>query len=194
MGILVEFINLVHRYPAWLRGLAVVWIVLTAVIVGALVVMRPSSPDTPQGPETRSEKYPPPASRATQEVQTSPPVVPRTEISAHDYFTRLGSLEERFLQRQEFVNSLAGREVTWEGYVDRVTNSEGEVLLGLTQTRDNQKPYFYVYFPTRFQTQVYSLHKGDLVRVTGVLDTRIPSAPNINKASELKIVNPGSSG
>ena len=97
-----------------------------------------------------------------------------------EYFSNYERLSERFLEQEEYIHSLDGTHVEWEGYVSNVSGSEGEVVrLTIGDTRNEVSPNnVIVTFPASFKTKLFSLQKGDHVRFLGTLDlSRRPDCP-----------------
>lgn len=175
-----RLIELLQNYPGWFKLCVAAWIVLGALLVVGLITLRPAKSDMVGGlkespPVTTGPAAPRPTSRGPH------------EISLEEYFTRLDQLRDRFLQRQEFIDSLSGREVSWQGYVDRVSEKAGSLSLYITAAQGLPAGVF-VWLPARFRTQVFSLQPGDLVRVNGTLTLRTPNAPDLD-GRELTVVS-----
>ena len=173
-----KLIELIQNYPTWFKLCVAAWIIFGALLVVGLITLRPTKLGM-----VSSVKAPP--------VATEPPEPSRTsggpnEISLEEYFTRLDELSDRFLQRQEFINSMSGREVSWQGYVNRASE-RGSLLSLHIITAPGSHRGVLVWLPEKFRTQLFSLRLGDLVRVHGTLELNTPSIPDL-RGRELTVV------
>ncbi len=173
-----KLIDLLQNYPLWFKVCVAGWIVLGALLLVGLITMRPEKVDTAGGVKPPLATTAPSAPRPTNQAPH--------EISLEEYFTRLDHLRDRFLQRQEFITSLVGREVSWQGYVAAVSEKGGRLSLNLT-TAPGSRAMVFVWLPTNFRTQVFSLRPGDLVLVHGILSLDTPSMPDL-EGRELTLV------
>jgi hypothetical protein len=111
--------------------------------------------------------------------QTLPTVMGKpshaSDIAFQEYYETLIRLEGRFLEKKEFVDRLAGAQVTWDGYVDSVIEmNDGEMALII---RTSKKSRFFgedfwqaiVLFDKSWKSKLFSLRRLDRVRVIGVV-------------------------
>jgi hypothetical protein len=105
-------------------------------------------------------------------------------VSSAQYFATYRSLDGRFYDRNQFVKNLSGCRVTWDGYVEGINEYETSFSVTLAAERDTLK-WFMVTFPKDLATQLYSLQKNDLVRVSGILDLSSPSSPRLEDANRI---------
>ena len=171
-----KLVELLHHYPAWFKGAIVLWLVMTALLVGGLVVLRPMSASpvvqaVPSGPIANEPTTP--VATTLDPISLPAPVVASTQIAAtpEEYAKRLRSLSDRFLERQEFVERHQGAEVEWTGVVNRVSQHAQSKSLSLMLTSQQIAPELEVLvaLPDFLRTKAFSLQKGDVIRVTGKL-------------------------
>lgn len=191
LGKLIDFL---HQYQGWYRSLVVLWVVIGAVLVGALIVLRPESRPTqssgtsvvPSEVQALPAPSPAPIPTASSVLQSVPPGEPST---AQAYFTTLRALSERFLEKQEFVEKMSGQMIEWEGLVDGVSERSSYIHLHITVERVHPERTVYASVPESLRTKAFSLQKGDLVRIKGKLSLSTPNMPDVD-AIELTLVSP----
>lgn len=191
---IAKLIDFLQQYPAWYRSLLGLWLIVSAVLAGGLIVLksdlRPAqSPGvTVAPPSVQPTIVPVPILTAS-----SPPLsVPIEKVlTAQAYFTTLRSVSDRFLEKQEFIERISGREVEWEGLVDGVSQRSSYVSLSLTVEDIRPERTMYVSLPESLRTKAFSLQKGDLVRVKGKLSLSTPNMPDLD-AIVLTLVRPRS--
>lgn len=191
---LAKLIDFLHQYPAWYRSLVVLWLIVSAVLAGGLIVLRPES----RPPQASGAAAPPASERpATAPVPASEASSPSLSApvgeaaTARAYFVTLGTLEDRFLEKQEFIERTSGRTVEWEGLVDGVSQRDAYLSLHFAVEGISPERTVYVSLPESLRTKAFSLHKGDLVRVKGKLSLSMPRLPDLD-AIELTLVRPRS--
>ena len=195
---LAKLIDFLHQYPAWYRSLVVLWLILSAVLAGGLIVLR-SEAHPPQA----SVGAAPPASEQRASVPVPAPVASSPAASsllsgpvgeattAHAYFLKLDTLADRFLEKQEFIERMSGLTVEWEGIVHGVSQRDVYISLRLTAEGISPERTVYVSLPESLRTKAFSLQKGDLVRVKGALSLFTPRMPDLD-AKELTLLRPRS--
>lgn len=191
---LAKLIDFLHQYPAWYRSLVVLWLIVSAVLAGGLIVLRPES-----HPPQASGIAAPPASEQPATVPAPAPAASSPSLSgpvgeattAHAYFLRLDTLADRFLEKQEFIERTSGRTVEWEGIVHGVSQRDVYISLRLTAEGISPERTVYVSLPESLRTKAFSLQKGDLVRVKGALSLSTPRMPDLD-ATELTLLRPRS--
>lgn len=189
---LAKLIDFLHQYPAWYRSVVVLWLIVSAVLAGGLLVLRPA-PHPPQASGSaalsaveRPASAPVPVSAASLPSLSAPVGEAAT---AREYFITLDSLADRFLEKQEFIERTSGKAVEWEGLVDGVSQQNAYLSLLLTVEGTSPERTVYVSLPESLRTKAFSLHKGDLVRVKGKLSLSMPRLPDLD-AIELTLVRP----
>lgn len=132
-----------------------------------------------------------------QEVNQSDPDAQepanRPSITLAEYFQRIDELEDRFLEKREFLESLNGKLVLWRGYVYNVNTLSYKIglMMSLDSTFANLNGA-YVVFDKSWKTKLYSLQKGDFVEIEGVYKLGTASLPTIHGVN-LTVVHPNSS-
>jgi hypothetical protein len=181
----------------WVRLAAAAWIVGGAFLAVCLLVLRPekeSSALTPVPQEASAKSTTKSASgRSIEAIMATTRVAvpaPDPSVSMSDYFSRLYDLETRFLQRDEFIASLNGREVSWSGSVYDVLQAGSRKVALVIKVEPSSTSSVYAWFEPDFQAKVFSFRRGDIVRVTGTVSLQFPNAPNIT-ATEVEAVNLG---
>jgi hypothetical protein len=93
--------------------------------------------------------------------------------SLEAFSTRLGVLEDRFAEREEFVKAAVGQRVTWSGRVSSVFTiapEQNSIALTIQSTNHtNLLPSAAAIFRPSFRDRLFALRKGDLVTVSGVI-------------------------
>jgi hypothetical protein len=112
---------------------------------------------------------------------TNPPQTP------DEYINRLKALDDRFLERQEYVKQNMGAVVEWEGVVSSVSQKDESNPISISLHSRGGGFHFLASMPKTHRTKAFSLQKGDVVRVKGTLDLQITSFPLI-ETSELTVV------
>jgi hypothetical protein len=98
-------------------------------------------------------------------------------ITFEQYIEKLQSLEDRFLEKEEFGKSLENKEVNWAGYVEQVFSypkifQDDDTSLGLVMKDENiEKDFGYaiIQFDEGFKTKLFSLRKNDKIKIQGVV-------------------------
>ncbi len=102
-----------------------------------------------------------PAGESKTDQTTGPRVAP-DNLSLSQFFDRQAALDGRFMELQEFMDSLRGREVVWRGYVAHVQDG----YLRIQVARDNPRGA-WVTLGSTWRTKLFSLRQGDLVEIRG---------------------------
>jgi predicted transcriptional regulator len=112
----------------------------------------------------------------------------KSSISFEAYFQRLRELQDRFFEREEFVKSIEGKEITWVGYVNTVKGhpDTDSVHLIMTVARESFDKALAVFGP-EFRTKLFSLQKGDKVMVSGIYVSRTPNFPDVTGISVARV-------
>lgn len=102
-------------------------------------------------------------------------------LSFSQYLDRDYSLRDRFLEQEEFAKSLVGKEVIWEGFVDRVftyhllgsAGMEQEETIGLALKADKSEKNVqraFISYDASWKTKLFSLRKNDRIRIQGIIE------------------------
>ncbi|HKZ03502.1 MAG TPA: hypothetical protein VJ180_14770 [Pyrinomonadaceae bacterium] len=188
-----KILELLQHYPAWFKWGIAAWVILTALILVGLLILRDAAQNKPVIVDSPPIQAPQPSSvvSKTVEIRVVSPAVPRTHpIKFKEYALRMKALEGRFLERQEFIDSLSNVIVEWEGIVDRVAErrqGEFSYLSMFIESGSRPEMSALVALPNAMRTKAFSLRKGDTVRVVGKLELRTLMTPDID-ASELTVV------
>lgn len=177
--------ELIGQSPQWLKLSFAMWLLSGAMLLTILFVFRPTRDDsnarTPVPPANdsvaRTSSLPNPTILAQAPVNSSAPVVDPVaavtaplpeQLSVKKYFNRIAALDGRFLQQQEFLTSMKGKTVSWEGAVKGVFEGSSRVVVELDPNLPNVKNIIPIFFPTEFRAQLFSLRSKDHVRIEGV--------------------------
>ncbi len=193
LQLLVPFLQ---QYPLWVKGLVVAWIFITAIALVGLLFFRnnaaPTPPHTPTAASSQKVTAPSPDSAGPSSSVVTKNTQPQelesagnaaagpgtSNLTMIEYFSTLERLRDRYLENDEFIQSLQGKRVTWSGYVDSVKGSKSEVTLFIVVSKGSHK-LANVRFPQEFRTKLFSLQAGDEVTVSGVYKTGTPSMPDV---------------
>lgn len=108
-------------------------------------------------------------------------------LSLEEYFQRIESLKNRFLEKTEFIDSIKGTQVSWQATVSNVTRSHGgKVTICLRSLSGNLHMLALAHLPQEFETKAFSLREGDNVLIEGILTTETAGIPDI-EANSLKV-------
>ncbi len=115
-----------------------------------------------------------------------------SSITFNEFVATYDSLytRSRFLEVYELERDLDGTQVTWEGYVVDVGEYGDSSFVIVTITEESHRgfPLVDVRYDRSWRAKLYSLHKGDKVRVTGVLHSQGGGGAALT-GSELEVVN-----
>jgi hypothetical protein len=188
-----KIVELLEHYPPWFRWSIATWVLLGALILVGFLTLRQLKQGTPSVPDL-PPRDPPQSTTTTSKpsiAQASTPLPPQSQTPTfEEYIGRLQSLADRFLERQEFINSVSGMTVAWEGIVGQVTENPGDAprlsMIIESSSRKGAKSAF-VTLPNALRTKAFSLRKGDTVLVVGKLTLSTPNFPEI-EATDLTLV------
>jgi hypothetical protein len=123
-----------------------------------------------------------------KKVETTPKL---SNISLEEYFSTLRSLDGKYVECDEFVDSLEGVQVSWKGIVYSVRRDyDGSFSIGLRPLRplsDNIRFILPVTLSPELEAKAFSLRKGDKVLATGILRIPASSRPYID-ANSIEII------
>ena len=146
----------------------------SVVITDSTIIFKRAEPSADTGVEGRTE-------RPAGEVLTgnkAPAEV--SAISLGEFFERQDALEGRFLELDEFLEQLRGREISWRGFVVHVTGDRMRIRAkgdGLSRRGA------WVTLGADWRAKLASLRKGDLVEIRGLFQSGGPIWANINGLS-----------
>lgn len=88
-----------------------------------------------------------------------------------EHYQTLKRLNDRFMEKEEYIKSLENKTVEWFGYVDDISSdSQGGADLVFFPTKDKNPPIVAVTaFDKSWKEKLYALRKQDFVRVRGVI-------------------------
>jgi hypothetical protein len=99
---------------------------------------------------------------------TAAPTAVPIDFDLPGYFARLDALSGDFAEREEFIRSIKGRPVRWQGFVvDASTGGSEGVILVIGTIQKYGRDFLVVDYPVSFATRILSRHPGDLVLITG---------------------------
>jgi len=102
----------------------------------------------------------------------------KVEMSFEEFTQRHESLSDRFREHEEFISRSAGKEVEWVVSVEGVTSirtssifGKGPVLMAFKSEKSTAPlPVLgFAVYGRSFRELLFSLQKGDLIKVEGVL-------------------------
>lgn len=96
-----------------------------------------------------------------------------------NYIQRLRELGEDSPIAQAMIEKLNGRSVQWEGLVENVSFNDVKIYLWLKSIDKDVVDSFYALVPESQRSFTMQLRKGELVRASGTLILRKPTAPKI---------------
>lgn len=176
-----DFIEWLEQYPAWFKIAVSLWLLVgTLLLVGFVFIKR--TPVTGPGPvigspeQTRFQRPIPELQPAYPNADAE--ITPGTAPTATDYFATLQSLQDRFHERQEFVDKHRDAIVEWQGTLDSVSeDSRGTPSIHLTLSVHGVGlgKTFSVQLPIGMKTKAFALRQGDSIVVRGRL--YVGSAP-----------------
>lgn len=173
---LPDYVEWLEQYPAWFKSAIFLWILATALLIAGLLFLK-RTPVTGLEPEVvpaeRTEVQAPIPEPPYSYPDANAEITPGITSTATEYFATLQSLEERFHERQEFVNKHRDAIVEWQGVLDNVSeDSRGTPSVHLTLSVHAGVGFgktFSVQLPISMRTKAFSLRQGDLVVVRGRL-------------------------
>lgn len=189
---LAKLIDFLHQYPVWYRATLVLWLIVSAVLAGGLIVLRLDShpAHSPEAAIISPEGHTPLTQVPSLMASSVAAVVPVTDaLTVQAYFTTLRTLSERFLEKQEFVEKMSGRQIEWEGHVYSVSQRSSSISLAITPVGIQPERTVYADLPEALRTKAFSLQKGDLIRIKGKLSLSTPNMPDV-EVNELTLVMP----
>ena len=95
----------------------------------------------------------------------------KSSLPFHSYVETLRSLNDRFLERDEFLKSMQEAEIDWVGFL--VSAHEGindTVSVMISKSSEPDDFLAAISFPKEWKTKLYSLRKGDQVHIRGVFE------------------------
>ena len=87
-----------------------------------------------------------------------------------EYCSSLDKLEGRFLEHEELRDSLRESNVTWDGYVRSVARPMKDVVAVVIETAAESGCQAFIVFGADQETKLFSLRRGDKVRILGRLE------------------------
>ena len=96
------------------------------------------------------------------------------------YFQTYDALHDRFGEREVFQRRSHAELVTWRGRIISMSTHRDTVSVQLDAVTQDPRHSFFASFPLATRERVFSLHKDDLIEVTGLLKTdNMPDAPSV---------------
>ena len=179
------------RKTIWIAG------ILAVLVVGALLWHQEEEPLEVSSAMAPAPK--PPPEPAPQDVAGLPPLImageefPKSDISISQYFERFGGaavvdVETKKLREDvvaKLQEELVGKQVTWDGYVQRVEDApSGRVTLVLAlKAQQTGLDSAMIRFPASSRDLLHAYQKGDHVRVVAVYDKIVSVFPSLRGIS-----------
>jgi hypothetical protein len=118
--------------------------------------------------------------KTTVQEKTDPLTQKIGPASAREYFDTLNKFANRFAEQSEFTACINGSVVKWNGVVNSASGqSDGGAFISLTLDNLYPSEHFFLNVPPTCSARALSLHKGDVISFTAILDTSIPVAPHL---------------
>ncbi len=171
LGSVIPFLE---PYPLWVKILSAGWIIFSAALLIVLIFTNKSPRDTAKETQALSAKPQVTGERSPTGNDKQP--MKEFQVSLIEYFSKIGSFGDRFLEREEFLAELKGTEVVWKGYIFDIQKIEDNaILLTINSPTLEGIPDLATFtFTSDMDTKLFSLRKGDFVLVRGVF-----SSPNV---------------
>jgi len=102
--------------------------------------------------------------------QESYKVTGESDLSFEEYLRTYASLFDKFAQRDEFVEDLVGKKVTWAGYVDDLYDTGERGVLLTIRLFENDEPVRMIAvtrYAGSFRQELFSFRGGDRVVIEG---------------------------
>ncbi len=160
-----------------------------------------------RGPAEEAAEAPPPLASVAPPAVAYAPLFRGDEdpsdsaISLREYFQRFGAVAmidpETKRVREEIAaqirEELVGKQVTWDGYVQRVEDMpSGRVMLVLGANRAQAGiEAAMVKFSPEWREELYTYQQGDAVRVVAVYDKTVSVFPSLRGKSVVAIEEEG---
>ncbi len=111
-----------------------------------------------------------------------------------NYFRTYEALHNRFGEREEFQRRSHAELVTWRGRVRSMSSHANSVSIQLDTEASDYHHSFFASLPLEARERVFSLHKSDLIEVTGLLKTdNMPDAPSV-ESDDFTLIEKGPGG
>jgi len=178
--LLKEFAPFLTAYPLWFRIAVAAWILTGALLLVSLIFLRQSTNAGTGVPAN------PPSSASAATTST-----PDASIATPDeYFATLRTLDDRFLQRDQFLAEALGKRVTWIGRVERVwRHPHAGSIHVFMECLKTDCPGYIVDGTPAMKAELFSLRRGDVLSATGIIENRIGLSIS---AESIKLVLPPS--
>ncbi len=96
--------------------------------------------------------------------------------SIEEYYRLYYSFDERFREQHNFVDKWNGKTVEWKGKVMSVSKiGNNNLSVHLFSLREDSNDSVIAKFDKTKEVDLYSLRKGDIIQVRGVLDLSVPN-------------------
>jgi len=153
-------------YPSWLKVLVGLWVILSAIIlVGLLLANGTSKSEKSQITREKFGQIDSSFSEGNADKTTAIDEGKKISFTFADYFGQLEKLDDRFLERNDFVESLMGKVVEWEGFVTHVSKFGGRhVSITIDSEKDLSGKDVFVKYPNNWKAKLFALRKGDKVK------------------------------
>lgn len=195
---LESLIQLLVASPLWLQVLAGIWLVITLIVFPSFLIVYIKNADTnvvesevkeaqasiPSAADRGSEKA------TIEKIEKSETI----EMSFLEYLSKFDELKDRFLEKDEFIESMRGNVVNWEGYVTQVRKSYNDgiaVTLDVDEKMTGRR--IFVHFTPSLKTKAYSLRSGDKIRFVGKIVGGPPTKLEM-ESNHLEFIREGENG
>jgi hypothetical protein len=164
----IKLLELIQTYPGWFKTSVVVWILLGALLVGGLVLLRPTESPSSQ-PTT-----------VNAPIATAAKAAPLTNITVKEIVDTVRSAPP--LQQQDAAKNYIGLDVEWTGYLKSAEpeyKSTQSIRVNLNINKDEVIGYS-IWFKIDINTipELRVLHKESKIKVRGRINS--VSVPGIS--------------
>lgn len=157
----MKLLELVQTYPGWFKTSVVVWILLGALLVGGLILLRP----------TESSSLQPTTINAP--IATAARAVPLTKITVKEIVDTVRNAPP--LQQQDAAKNYIGLDVEWTGYLKSAEpeyKNTQSIRVNLNANKDEVIGYS-IWFKIDISTipELRLLHKESKIKVRGRINS-----------------------
>jgi hypothetical protein len=156
----MKFLDLLHEYPAWFKASFMAWTIATALLIGGLVFLRPTTSTSPHPAKTNT------APTAAAESDR-----PLTNITVKEIIEAVRNTPP--LQQQDAAKNYIGLNVEWTGYLKTAEPAYGnpqKIRVNLN-ANEGEVIGYSIWFSIDLDTipEFRLLHKESKIKVRGTI-------------------------